>query len=159
MAFEIERKFLVKTGAWTPRGPGVPLLQGYLSSAKGRIVRVRLAGHAGFLTIKGVVRGVERLEFEYPIPEADAAVMLDRLCQRPLIEKTRYKETVDAHVWEIDIFHGDNDGLVLAEIELARAEEPFTRPSWAGVEVSADARYFNSNLAANPFKNWQFCAA
>lgn len=154
MAQEIERKFLVKTALWTPAAPGIDFRQGYLSTVKERVVRVRLAGEKGFLTIKGITRGLSRMEFEYPIPAADAARMLDELCERPLIEKTRFKERLGRHTWEIDVFHGDNDGLVLAEIELGSEGEAFERPDWVGEEVSADPRYFNNNLAEHPFKTW-----
>lgn len=154
MAQEIERKFLVRRELWRPASAGTPYRQGYLSSVMDRVVRVRIAGEAAFLTIKGITHNLTRSEFEYPIPPADAAAMLDHLCERPLIEKTRYVERVGAHTWEIDVFHGDNDGLTVAEIELARADEPFERPPWAGREVSDDARYFNSSLSRHPFRTW-----
>ena len=96
-----------------------------------------------------------RLEFEYPIPIDDAATMLDRLCERPLIEKTRYREEFEKHRWEVDEFHGANSGLVIAEIELANASEKFAMPPWAAAEVSDDPRYFNANLVLNPYKNWR----
>lgn len=154
MATEIEHKYLVKTELWTPASAGVLYRQGYLSSVKERVVRVRIAGEHGFLTVKGLTVGISRSEFEYPIPIADAAAMLDNLCEKPLIEKTRYRETFDSHIWEVDEFHGDNDGLVVAEVELASAEERVALPPWVGAEVSSDPRYFNSNLAVNPYKNW-----
>lgn len=155
MAHEIEHKFLVKAGAWKPAKPGTDYRQGYLSSAKERVVRVRIAGSKGYLTVKGLTRGLARLEFEYEIPVADASRMLDELCERPLIEKTRHREQHGRHMWEIDVFHGDNDGLVLAELEVASASEKFDLPPWAGQEVSSDPRYFNSNLGVNPYKNWR----
>ena len=155
MAKEIERKFLVNTALWRAMAAGTLYRQGYLSSVKERVVRVRIAGEHGFLTIKGLTTGVSRLEFEYPIPFADATVMLDQLCERPLIEKTRYREEFEGHSWEIDQFHGDNSGLVIAEIELANESEQFTVPPWAAAEVSDDPRYFNSNLVLNPYKNWK----
>jgi adenylate cyclase len=98
---------------------------------------------------------VTRLEFEYPIPIDDAATILDRLCDRPLIEKTRHCEEFDGLRWEVDEFHGDNSGLVIAEIELANASEQFAMPPWAAAEVSDDSRYCNSNLVLNPYKNWK----
>jgi adenylate cyclase len=98
---------------------------------------------------------VSRLEFEYPIPLADAAVMLDQLCERPLIEKTRHIEVFAGRTWEIDVFHGDNDALVVAEIELENPEDKIELPRWAGAEVSNDQRYFNNNLAANPYRKWR----
>ena len=155
MAAEIERKYLVERNVWKPKDPGVLFRQGYLSSVKERVVRVRIAGDRAYLTVKGLTTGVTRLEFEYPIPVGDAAIMLDRLCERPLIEKTRYREEHQGHVWEIDQFHGDNDGLIIAEVELAGQSEHYALPPWAGAEVSNDPRYFNSNLGANPYKNWK----
>jgi CYTH domain-containing protein len=122
MAKEIERKFLVNTALWRAAA-GTPYRQGYLSSVNERVVRVRIAGDRGFLTIKGLTTGVSRLEFEYPIPLADAAVMLDQICERPLIEKTRHLEVFAGRKWEIDVFHGDNDGLVVAEVELENPED------------------------------------
>jgi CYTH domain-containing protein len=155
MPKEIERKFLVDTALWRAEADGTLYRQGYLSSVKERVVRVRIAGDRGFLTIKGITTGVSRLEFEYPIPLADATVMLDGLCERPLIEKTRHREVFGGRTWEIDVFHGDNDGLVLAEVELAEPEDEVELPPWAGAEVSSDPRYFNNNLAANPYRNWR----
>jgi CYTH domain-containing protein len=155
MPSEIERKYLVLEGAWKPSSPGVLYRQGYLSSAEQRVVRVRIAGDQAFLTVKGPTTGVTRLEFEYPIPLHDAAVMLDRLCEQPLIEKTRYCEEFAGHRWEIDEFHGDNSGLLIAEIELASQTEQYEVPPWAAIDVSHDPRYFNSNLWRNPYKNWK----
>jgi adenylate cyclase len=155
MANEIEHKYLVDTALWHPANAGTLYRQGYLSSVKERVVRVRIAGEQGFLTVKGVTVGVTRLEFEYPIPLADATIMLDQLCERPLIEKTRHRETFAGRTWEIDVFHGDNDGLVYAEVEVASAADRIMLPPWAGAEVSDDPRYFNNNLAANPYKNWR----
>ncbi len=154
MAQEIERKYLVTGDAW--KGLGTPTLyrQGYLSSVKERTVRVRIAGEKAFLTVKGVNTGVSRAEFEYAIPLADASAMLDGLCERPLIEKTRTLVRAGAYTWEIDEFHGDNDGLVLAEVELASADDRPPLPEWIGAEVSSDPRYFNSNLVKRPFRSW-----
>lgn len=154
MGIEIERKFLVDPCIWKPEGAGVPIRQGYLSSVKERVVRVRIAGPEAFLTIKGVTETLSRPEFEYPIPLGDARILLDQLCERPQIEKTRYKQSVGDHVWQIDVFHGDNAGLIIAEIELAKENEAFERPPWILSQVSDDPRYLNSNLAANPFKVW-----
>jgi CYTH domain-containing protein len=155
MAREIERKFLVDTALWRATAAGTLYRQGYLSSVKERVVRVRIAGDRGFLTIKGLTTGVSRLEFEYPIPLPDATVMLDQLCERPLIEKTRYREVYADRIWEIDVFHGDNDGLVVAEVEIANPEQKVELPRWAGAEVSNDPRYFNNNLAAHPYRYWR----
>jgi CYTH domain-containing protein len=154
MGQEIERKFLVKGTAWKAQAAGMLYRQGYLSSVKERTVRVRIGGEKAFLTIKGLNKGVTRTEFEYPVPVDDAAAMLDGLCERPLIEKTRYVLPSGGYTWEIDEFHGDNDGLVMAEVELQRADDKPPLPEWVGEEVSSDARYFNSNLVKKPFKTW-----
>jgi adenylate cyclase len=155
MPQEIERKYLVRLEDWKPTTAGVLYRQGYLSSVKERVVRVRVAGEQGYLTIKGLMRGVTRLEFEYAIPVPDAATMLDLLCERPLIEKTRYREAFGGRTWEIDVFHGDNEGLVVAEVEITGESERVQAPSWLGREVSNDPRYLNSNLISNPYKNWR----
>ncbi|MGE5715525.1 MAG: CYTH domain-containing protein [Acidobacteriota bacterium] len=154
MAKEIERKFLV-TRAWTPRDGGTFYKQGYLNSQKERVVRVRIAGTKAMLTIKGPVKGVTRSEFEYPLPVQDAQALLDHICERPLIEKHRHKEVHGGKTWEIDVFHGENEGLVLAELELESEDETFEKPAWAGAEVSSDPRYFNSNLLKNPYRSWK----
>jgi adenylate cyclase len=155
MATEIEHKYLVRTDLWRPAGPGLHYRQGYLSSATARVVRVRVAGEKAFLTVKGSSVGITRSEFEYPIPLVDATAMLKGLCERPIIEKTRHRETFAGRVWEIDVFHGDNEGLVLAEVEVASEMDPVALPLWAGAEVSHDPRYFNSNLVANPYTTWR----
>ena len=155
MPVEIERKFLVDTGRWHPGGArGVRYRQGYLSTDPARVVRVRTDGESGYLTVKGRTVGTVRPEFEYRIPLADADFMLDELCTRPLIEKVRYKEGVANRVWEIDVFEGENSGLVVGEVELPAADATVELPSWAGLEVSNDPRYFNSNLALKPFSRW-----
>ena len=154
MAKEIERKYLVKLEAWKPQGTGKYYKQGYLNSQKERVVRVRIAGDKGQLTIKGITTGVTRAEFEYAIPTEEAGLMLDNLCEKPLIEKHRHKELHGGKTWEIDVFHGDNEGLVVAEIELTSEDEAFEHPGWLGEEVSSDPRYFNSNLLKNPYKQW-----
>jgi adenylate cyclase len=153
MGREIEHKFLVDTSLWRPEGPGVAFRQGYLSADKERVVRVRTAGPKAYLTIKGPGH-ISRAEFEYEIPVADANFMLDRLCLPGVIDKTRYRQKVGAHTWEIDVFHGQNDGLVVAEVELEREDEAFARPAWASREVSGDPRYFNAALSQTPFKTW-----
>ena len=152
MPLEIERKFLVSGHAWRS-ADAVLYRQGYLNRDKQRTVRVRIAGDRAFLTIKGVSSGATRVEFEYEIPVSEAAQLLT-LCDGPLIEKTRHRVTVGGHVWEVDEFHGDNDGLVVAEIELGSEDEAFARPEWVSVEVTEDARYYNSNLAVRPFRTW-----
>ncbi|MBU0554268.1 CYTH domain-containing protein [Myxococcota bacterium] len=153
MAKEIERKFLVVGDAWKSV-EGTHYRQGYLSTVKERTVRVRTINDQGFLTIKGITQGVSRLEFEYEIPHAEATQLLDALCERPLVEKTRRKIKHGAHIWEVDAFHGVNEGLVVAEIELSHEDEAFDKPAWVAEEVSGDPRYFNSNLIARPYTTW-----
>ena len=154
MAKEIERKFLVHRELWQPKDEGIEISQGYLAADKKRAVRVRLAGDRAWLTVKGPTKGVERLEFEYEIPAADARAMLI-LCERPWIEKRRYLEQCGAHTWEIDCFRGENEGLVVAEIELSAADEIFEHPTWLGAEVSDDSRYLNASLMRLPFSRWR----
>lgn len=154
MATEIERKFRVNTSAWVPSDPGTHFKQGYLNSQKERVVRVRIEGTQAKLTIKGITTGVTRAEFEYPIPIDDAAVLLDSLCEQPLIDKHRHVETHDGRTWEIDVFHGDNNGLVIAEVELPSEDAALVLPPWVEDEVSGDPRYFNSNLLKQPYKTW-----
>ena len=154
MATEIERKFLIKPNAWKPQTAGTKIRQGYLSVIKERVVRVRTKGAKAFLTIKGVTKGISRMEFEYEISVEDADWLLTNLCEKPLIEKTRYNETYNGHTWEVDVFFGENDGLVVAEVELADEDEALQLPSWVGEEVSSDPRYFNSNLMKNPYCKW-----
>jgi len=118
-------------------------------------VRVRVKGDTGYLTIKGATHGAVRSEYEYPIPLEDAHAMLDNLCLRPLIEKARYTLEYQGLVWEIDVFEGDNAGLVIAEVELESEEQDIALPDWAGEEVTGDVRYYNANLVANPYCNWR----
>ena len=154
MGEEIERKFLVSGELWRETAEGTRYRQGFLSTEPKRTVRVRVAGPRGTITVKGKNIGARRAEFEYEIPVADAERMLDTLCKRPLIEKVRYTLAIGPHTWEIDVFEGDNAGLVVAEIELSREDEAFERPDWVGNEVTDDPRYFNSNLVANPYRTW-----
>lgn len=154
MAQEIERKFLVVGDGWRRLGDSAEFRQGYLSTVKERTVRVRTVGEQAFLTVKGITVGATRTEFEYEIPAGDARVMLDELCEQPIIEKTRH--TVDWHgmTWEIDEFSGVNEGLIVAEVELDSADQEFPHPDWVGEEVTADPRYFNANLIARPYSTW-----
>lgn len=156
MAIEIERKFLVAdvsaTAAWRA-APGIVFRQGYLNRDKHRTVRVRIAGEAATLTIKGVSVGASRAEFEYVIPLDDARALL-ALCDGPLVEKARYVLLHQGMTWEVDDFAGDNAGLVVAEVELQSEAQAFHKPDWLGEEVTQDARYFNSNLAHRPFAIW-----
>lgn len=159
MGTEIERKFLVadesadSPGAWR-QGRAVRLTQGYLAKTERSVVRIRVAGgKQAWVTIKGPTVGATRPEFEYAIPVGDAQEMLQTMCDS-VIDKTRYIVEVDSHTWEVDEFYGENDGLIVAEIELVSEEEVFTRPEWAAKEVTHDARYYNSNLASQPFTTW-----
>ncbi|MGK5049986.1 CYTH domain-containing protein [Janthinobacterium sp. RB2P8] len=154
MGIEIERKFLLAGDAWRGLGQPVLLRQGYLSSARERVVRVRIEGEQAMLTIKGANVGATRGEWEYPIPLADAVELLDGLCEQPLIEKFRHRIEYAGMVWEVDEFLGANAGLVVAEIELASEDQPFDKPDWIGAEVSGDARYYNANLIRHPFSQW-----
>jgi adenylate cyclase len=154
MAIETERKFLVNGDAWRSLAAGVPYRQGYICAVDGRTVRVRIAGDQGFLTIKGPSIGISRSEFEYPIPLSDAQELLDTLCQPPLIEKVRYRIPVQDLVWEVDEFGGENQGLIVAEVELSDPERAIDLPDWIGAEVSDDRRYYNSNLSRHPFTRW-----
>lgn len=156
MASEIERKFLVRDEGWQRgAGPGVTIRQGYIVASEAVSVRVRISGDQAWLNIKGATLGVSRMEFEYPVPVADAEQILEALCNRPLIEKTRHLIDYAGHRWEIDVFEGDNHGLVVAEIELDSENERFEKPPWAGEEVSMDPRYYNASLAIRPFRMWK----
>ncbi|MDO4319209.1 MAG: CYTH domain-containing protein [Bacteroidales bacterium] len=149
MAKEIERKFLVTSDAYrTLSVSACEIRQGYLSRNPDATVRVRLMGDRGFLTVKSRNRGISRDEWEYEIPARDAVEMLDRLCDGPVLAKTRYIVPAESGDWEIDEFHGRLEGLVLAEIELPAADIPVIIPDYIGREVSGDPQYYNSNLAA-----------
>jgi CYTH domain-containing protein len=154
MAKEIERKFLVKEEAWKALAKGTSYRQGYLNSIKERTVRVRTIADKGYLTVKGITTGATRSEYEYEIPAAEADAILTELCEKPLIEKNRYKIPIENHVWEIDEFFGENRGLVVAEVELTSEDQAFQKPKWIGEEVTGDPRYFNSNLIKHPFTKW-----
>ncbi len=154
MGREIERKFLVRGDGYRALGAPERYRQGYVRTAGPATVRVRVAGERGYLTVKGPTQGLTRSEFEYPIPRDDAEALLDTLCERPQIEKLRYRIPAGAHTWEVDEFLGDNAGLVVAEIELGAEDEPFARPAWLGEEVTADPRYRNSELARRPYRTW-----
>ena len=153
MAAEIERKFLVQGDAWRD-SPHQRLCQCYLNRDKARTVRVRIAGSEAFLTIKGITRGATRAEFEYPIPLKDAQQLLT-LSDGPIIEKNRHVIVHAGSRWEVDEFFGENTGLVMAEIELQSEDQPFSRPPWLGQEVTHDRRYYNSNLAGHPYREWR----
>jgi adenylate cyclase len=155
MALEIERKYLVDLEKLGTLENGIRIKQAYLSTNKEAVVRVRVKNDKAYLTIKGSNIGVTRLEFEYEIPLTEANEMLDKLCQKPVIDKTRYLIDYENHTWELDIFYGDNEGLVVVEVELSSEDETIILPSWVKEEVSSDARYYNSNLMKHPFKDWQ----
>ena len=154
MAIEIERKFLVKEKPFHLAKKSLRIRQGYIVNDQKQVIRVREKGADYFLTIKGNTVGISRLEFEYPIPKEDAEELLKHFCKKTLIDKTRHYVEFKGHIWEVDEFHGDNDGLVVAEIELDSEDEKFEIPHWVGEEVTPDERYYNMNLAIYPFKDW-----
>ncbi len=149
---EIERKFLLKTTDFLKDKAGKRITQGYLTTDPERTVRVRVKGDQGFLTIKGKSNdtGLSRYEWEKEITLQEAEELL-QICLSGVIDKTRYEIKIEQHTWEIDIFHGDNKGLTLAEIELQSEEELFSLPGWIDKEVTGDKRYYNSYLSKNPF--------
>ncbi len=155
MALEIERKFLV-AGDFRPFAmKSTRITQGYLSSVPERTVRVRIMGEKGFITVKGIGSGsgASRFEWEKEIPLAEAQELL-KICEPGVVDKTRHLVPAGEHTFEVDEFHGDNEGLVVAEIELSAEDEAFARPEWLGEEVTGDLRYYNSMLMRNPFRNW-----
>ncbi len=157
MAQEIERKFLVKNDRFKNEAvKATRIVQGYLSSAPERTVRVRIRGDKGFLTVKGIGNetGASRFEWEIEIPKEDAEKLL-RICEPGIIDKTRYLVKIGEHVFEVDEFYGENEGLVLAEVELKAENEAFEKPAWLGKEVTGDVRYYNSMLMKNPYRRWK----
>ena len=155
MGLETERKFLLANDAWRALATDSRrYCQGYLCADRERAVRVRIAGESAFLTIKGGGAGASRLEFEYPLPLEDAKTLLDRLAEKPLIEKIRHIVPYGGLIWEVDEFFGLNEGLTLAELELESEEQPFEKPAWIGEEVTADPRYYNASLVKNPYRDW-----
>lgn len=156
MGVEIERKFLVTGDQWKAQAErAVRMRQGYLANTERASVRVRSDGDQADINIKSLTLGVHRREFEYSIPLAEADEMLDDLCMQPLIEKTRHFVRCGDHLWEVDVFEGENDGLVVAEVELDAVDEAFEKPVWAGAEVSDDPRYYNVCLIEHPFSQWE----
>lgn len=155
MATEIERKFLVQGDFSKEAVNATRIVQGYICSLPGRTVRIRIRNDEGFLTIKGPSdeKGLSRYEFEQKIPLADATELL-QLCEPGAIDKVRHLIPYGKHTWEVDVFHGANEGLTLAEIELSSEDESFDRPAWLGEEVSGDKRYYNSMLTKYPFAGW-----
>ena len=155
MPYEIERKFLVKGDFRTQAYAKSRIIQGYISSAHGRTVRVRIRDERGYLTIKGPsdIGGLVRFEWEKEIPLSEALQLL-KICEPGIIDKTRYLVKSGQHIFEVDEFYGDNQGLVMAEVELGAPDEPFEKPDFIGEEVTGDRRYYNSQLRQHPFKEW-----
>ncbi|MCB1859745.1 MAG: CYTH domain-containing protein [Gammaproteobacteria bacterium] len=155
MATEIERKFLVKNELWRSQVVSeTRIKQGYLSNNANASVRIRVGNGRAHLNIKSATIGIRRLEFEYEIPVEDAEMMLEGIAEKPFIDKTRYLVRWGDHTWELDVFGGDNQGLVVAELELVAEDESFLVPEWAGDEVSDDVRYYNVNLIKHPYTQW-----
>jgi adenylate cyclase len=156
MGVEIERKFMVDHEKWgaLKKPARTHYHQGYLLDDVNCTIRVRLAGTKGFVTIKGANSGITRKEYEYKIPAGDAAELIKNFA-KSAVEKIRYRIIHKGMLWEIDEFLGDNEGLIMAEIELKSEKEAFEKPQWIATEVSDDDRYYNSNLSKNPFKNWR----
>jgi adenylate cyclase len=154
MAYEIERKFLVDISKMDKLEKGYIIKQGYIETTNKSTIRIRIQDQSAFLTLKGERNGTKRLEFEYEIPLDDANEMLEKLCFKSMIDKTRYKLKIENHVWEIDVFHGINDGLIVAEIELNDENETFDIPDWITKEVTNERKYYNSNLIVKPYSQW-----
>lgn len=154
MGVEIERKFLIDKNSLGPLSNGYQIKQGYIQTIDLTTVRVRIRDEEAFLTLKSKNQGTSRLEFEYPIPLKDANEMLSKFCHSARVEKTRYLISHQGHTWEIDVFEGENKGLVVAEIELQSEDETFILPKWVKEEVSNDARYYNANLIEYPYSQW-----
>jgi len=153
---EIERKFLVKSNAFKNDAfKQTKITQGFLSTDKKRTVRIRLKGDIGYLTIKGESsnNGLSRFEWEKKITKTEAEQLL-LLCKKGVIEKTRYDIKVENHTFEVDEFYGENQGLIIAEVELDHENETFVKPVWLGVEVTGDIKYYNSQLSENPYRYW-----
>lgn len=155
MGKEIERKFLIKPAKWArlAKPAGKQLRQGYISTDPNKTIRVRVTADQGWLTIKGISTGATRLEYEYEIPLFEAVELLDNFAENELA-KTRYEITYAGKLWQVDVFSGENEGLIVAEIELTSEDEPFELPEWIAEEVTHEEKYYNSNLTRYPFKNW-----
>jgi adenylate cyclase len=154
MAEEIERKFLVKGDQWKAGAKAVAIKQGYIFTAERKSVRVRVKGDQGYITIKAAKSGFTAAEFEYEIPLADAEELLLNICEQPVLDKIRYLVAHQGLTWEVDVFGGANEGLIVAEIELQSEDQSFARPDWIDQEVTGDDRYFNSRLSKRPFRSW-----
>ncbi|WP_435685969.1 CYTH domain-containing protein [Sedimenticola selenatireducens] len=155
MALEIERKYLVINDKWKENILSESVLkQGYIANQPNATVRVRIAGEVAYLNIKSATTGITRAEFEYQIPRSDAEQILEQVAEHPFIDKTRYKVQWGSHVWDLDLFAGENQGLIMAEVELNSEDESFELPPWAGKEVSGDPRYYNASLVKHPYTQW-----
>ena len=155
MGIEIERKYRIHTLEWQNLSQkSIPIRQGYLSSSPEKTIRIRCSGQQAWLTLKNKAQNGFRKEFEYAIPIQDALEMLEEWASDKLIHKTRHHVPYGDHLWEIDVFHGQNEGLILAEIELSSIDESFQKPHWLGEDVTEDHRYSNSNLSQTPFQQW-----
>ena len=154
MGIEIERKFLVQSDAWRGLVEGVSYRQGYITVGPPTAVRARIMGDKAVLTIKQATSAIVRDEFEYAIPVDEAWTIIRRLCGQRVVEKTRYKIPVGSVVWEVDEFHGLNEGLVIAEVELLDEHQRIEKPDWVGEEVSGDSRYLNTCLSEHPYTEW-----
>ena len=154
MAIEIERKLHVKQKPLSIAKRSLKINQGYIINEKSKVIRVREKGDDYFLTIKGNNIGISRLEYDFPISKEDAKELIFHFCKTTLIEKTRHYIEHKGHTWEVDEFHGKNNGLIVAEIELESEDEKFEIPDWVGEEVTQDDRYYNMNLAIHPFTSW-----
>jgi CYTH domain-containing protein len=154
VAIECERKFLVRDDGWRPGARAIPIRQGYLADTERAALRVRIAGDDAYITIKERKAGPARREYEYSIPRADADEIIADLCVLPIVEKVRHVVDHRGCTWVVDVFAGENSGLVLAEVELPSPDHPVELPSWVGEEVTGDARYHNVNLAQQPFRSW-----
>ena len=152
---EIEKKFLVLPGKWPKGSTQIQIDQGYMVREDGMVIRVRRKNEQCYLSVKAKIDVYSSYDFEYPIPESDAQVMLEHLCTGGIVRKTRHEVRHEDMLWEIDEFHGDNRGLVVAEIELPEQDTDFNLPSWIGEEVTHDSRYRNASLAALPYTHWQ----
>ncbi len=154
MGKEIERKFLIDQVLLGEIKNGTRITQAYISTRDNTVVRIRLSGRDAYLTLKGKITGISRSEFEYQIPASDAEQIISELCSGTSIDKTRYNIMHAEHLWEIDVFHGENNGLIIAEIELSSETEDVELPNWIKEEVTNDPKYHNSNLLANPYHKW-----
>ena len=155
MAIEIEKKFLIKRIPIEQISYSESIKQGYIVSDKKKVIRVREKGGDFFITIKGNKIGISRFEFEYKIPRSDALELFENFCEIGSIDKTRHYVKHNNHIWEIDEFHKDNQGLIVAEIELNSEDEKFDIPDWILEEVTSDPKYYNMNLTVAPYKSWE----